>query len=73
MPIPWPAKDEEQEPFMHRCMADDVMAKDFPETDQRVAVCLTQWRRAHKRPAAKSIEDFREAVRQFAKAVGPTC
>lgn len=48
MPLPMPNKGEEQPEFMTRCMGHEVMHKEFPEQKQRVAVCMAQWRRAHK-------------------------
>lgn len=43
MPLCTPQKGEKQDEFMSRCMGDDTMKKEFPEHDQRVAVCMKQW------------------------------
>jgi len=43
MPIPKPIKDETQEKFISRCMRNDTMKKEFPEQDQRYAVCKKEW------------------------------
>lgn len=42
MPIPTPNAGENQKEFIERCMA--ATADEFPDTDQRVSVCLKQWR-----------------------------
>lgn len=42
MPIPKPHKDEDHQKFIARCMGDDIMKKDYPDNQQRVAVCLGQ-------------------------------
>jgi hypothetical protein len=39
MPIPKPNKDESKKEFVQRCMVDDVMVKEYDNTDQRLAVC----------------------------------
>lgn len=43
MPLPKPKKDESKEEFMDRCMGDSVMLKEYPDNDQRYAVCESQW------------------------------
>lgn len=43
MPIPKPRKNENEDDFIGRCMGDDVMKKEYPEQDQRRAVCQQQW------------------------------
>ena len=39
MPIPKPNKGERETRFIPRCMADPTMVKDYPNTNQRAAVC----------------------------------
>ena len=46
MPIPKPRKGQKEQEFMSRCMGDETMNKEFPDQKQRVAVCLSQIRRA---------------------------
>jgi len=43
MPMPKPGKDESQEDFKKRFMADEGMMKEYPEEKQRYAVCMEQW------------------------------
>lgn len=42
MPIPTKQKDETEKKFINRCMSDRVMIKEYPETKQRVSVCMAQ-------------------------------
>ena len=42
MPLPTPNEDETDTEFMHRCMGDEVMKRDYPDSQQRIAVCLSQ-------------------------------
>ena len=39
MPLPKLNPNEEKKEFVMRCMGDDTMNKEFPDTDQRLAVC----------------------------------
>jgi len=35
LPIPTPRPDEEKNKFISRCMGDDVMNKEYPDSKQR--------------------------------------
>ena len=43
--MPTPHDDEMQDEFVGRCMGHEGMMGDFPDQDQRLAVCFAQWRR----------------------------
>lgn len=43
MPLPTPTATESESTFMDRCMLNTTMMDDFPEHDQRIAVCQNQW------------------------------
>ena len=43
MPIPTPKPTETQKDFIKRCMGDSAMISEYPQTDQRFAVCQNQW------------------------------
>jgi hypothetical protein len=43
MPLPKPNPNEEKKEFVMRCMGDDTMNKEFPDTDQRLAVCSSTY------------------------------
>ena len=58
MPIPSPHKDEEKKKFLERCMSDEIMLKDFPDDDQRFAVCNTQWDEKKSIEPEKKEESF---------------
>jgi len=53
MPIPTPTKDEDHDDFMARCMGDDTMVDEYPDDDQRYAVCQQQWDDKDEEKAAK--------------------
>lgn len=42
MPIPKPNPDEDKQKFVVRCMGDEVMKKEYPDSKQRVAICIGQ-------------------------------
>ena len=42
--LPKPSGESEDE-FISRCMGDDQMVKEFPDQDQRAAVCYAQWKK----------------------------
>jgi hypothetical protein len=44
MPIPSKKSNENKEKFVSRCMSSEVMKKDYPDSKQRVAICLGQTR-----------------------------
>lgn len=52
MPLPTPREGEEQDDFLSRCMGNPTMREDFPDEEQRSAVCFRQWREAHGDQAA---------------------
>ena len=49
MPIPTPSKNEDRSKFMRRCVGDAKMRQEFPNADQRVAVCSSSWDTAKKK------------------------
>lgn len=44
MPLPTPETGESEDDFLGRCMSSDDMQAEFPEQDQRAAVCFRQFR-----------------------------
>ena len=48
MPIPKPKSDEKQDDFIERCMSNDTMKEEYPDNDQRLAVCFSQWKNKEK-------------------------
>jgi len=45
MPLPTPNKGEDRKGFMARCMGNPTMIKEYPNADQRLAVCAVQYRK----------------------------
>ncbi len=45
MPIPKPKPSESQTAFVNRCMGDAVMNMEFQQINQRMAVCLNEWKK----------------------------
>jgi hypothetical protein len=45
MPLPNPRKGQDQNAFMSKCMGDETIKKEFPNQKQRIAVCLSQFKR----------------------------
>ena len=43
MPIPEPTTDEQQSDFIGRCMADDKMLLEYPDSKQRYSICQMKW------------------------------
>lgn len=54
MPIPTPNKGEEKKKFIARCCGNSVMNKEYTDVKQRVAICYSQWKKAH--PESKASE-----------------
>lgn len=44
-PIPTPRKEEKEDEFIGRCMIDDIMQKEYPDSKQRTAVCYSSWKK----------------------------
>jgi hypothetical protein len=44
MPIPKRKQNEDKQKYIGRCMGNETMKKDYPDTEQRVAICLGQTR-----------------------------
>ena len=43
MPLPKPNTGESREAFIERCMSDETMKQEYPNAQQRIAVCAVQW------------------------------
>lgn len=54
MPLPTPNENETQDEFVSRCMGNETALEDFPDQEQRAAVCYSQWR-GEKSNALKAI------------------
>ena len=43
MPLPKPNGSESRDDFVSRCVGDDKVSTEFPDVDQRVAICISQY------------------------------
>jgi hypothetical protein len=57
MPIPSPKPNEDKQKFVGRCMSNETMKKDFPNTQQRVAICLGQTKKKSKSSILEDVCD----------------
>ena len=46
MPMPMPRRNEKEDEYISRCMGNDTMVTDFPNSNQRAGVCYSNWRKA---------------------------
>lgn len=71
-PLPTPNEGESQDDFMERCMGSDAI-QEFDDQDQRVAVCMSQWREKHGGEKPEGQVDweklFEEIIEQEEEAV----
>lgn len=42
MPLPKPIEEEIDDAFLARCMSDEIMTNEYPNEEQRYAVCVRQ-------------------------------
>jgi hypothetical protein len=61
LPIPTPGDDEAEGDFISRCMSNETMKEDFPDNDQRLAVCFSRWEHRDEKTFAE-FEAIAEAV-----------
>jgi len=69
MPIPKPGNDEKDEDFIGRCMGDDVMNKDYPDSKQRAAVCYGQLKKKGENMEQKRDEKGRLIIAENVKLI----
>lgn len=58
MPIPSKKENEDKQNFVARCMGDETMKKDYPDSKQRIAVCIGQ----SKKNKSSLIEDVHDEL-----------
>ena len=67
MPLPKPKSSESRKDFMQRCMSNSTSVSEFPNTDQRLAVCSTQYRDNYKEVNLESYNDYPASASNNAK------
>jgi len=73
MPLPQPRSRENEQEFVQRCMGDDEARKQFPDQDQRAAVCYRTWKDRDKKnapPAAWLRAGLARGAAQVDRAAG---
>lgn len=65
MPLAKPRENENRNEFITRCMQDDTMREEFPDANQRLAVCRDQWENLSK-------GELKKAAKRIAKEHGKT-
>jgi HK97 family phage prohead protease len=66
MPMPQPESDEAREEWMSRCMSNETMVEEYPDADQRAAVCHGIWGE-NKMPTDQDMQKF--FIRGTAKTI----
>lgn len=62
MPLPNRNKDESRENFISRCMSDNKVQKEYPDQQQRVAVCMSK---ASEGMSSIASADFQYNIEEF--------
>lgn len=57
MPIPKPNTGEKEDEFISRCMGNDIMIEEYPEEEQRAAVCYNEWRKKKAKLETMAMKD----------------
>lgn len=60
--LPTPSGGEDERAFVARCMADETMASEFPEQEQRAAVCYRQFREGKAAPDPAELKARADAL-----------
>lgn len=46
MPIPSPKPNQDKNDFMQKCMSNETMKKEYPDSKQRTAICISQTKKS---------------------------
>ncbi len=72
MPLPKPTDSEDKDDFISRCMADEIMNEDFPDSGQRRAVCESQWKSQDKASVDLPFSVSADAIGEtWSSGIGP--
>ena len=70
MPLVKPKDKEKREDFMSRCMRDEVSTSEYPNADQRLAVCSSQFKKNNKEEYSMSdIEKMGDAIKSLTDVI----
>lgn len=65
MPLPTPNTSETRDDFLSRCMVNSTMRAEYPNQDQRYAVCQSQW--TAPKTKAESYTDYPKGASEEAQ------
>lgn len=65
--MPKPKINESEQDFLNRCMGDSEAVADFPEVDQRFAVCTSFWRNKNQNLEVTQMSD---SIKEIQSAIG---
>lgn len=60
MPLPKPSTGESRDDFVGRCVSDDKVRTEFPDDDQRIAVCISQFEGGKMNEQQIDLEEYIE-------------
>jgi len=62
--LPKPRKRENESDFISRCMSNAEAKREFPEREQRLGVCFSQWRRRNKDNIDGALDELRGDIKK---------
>lgn len=65
MPLPKPGEKEDKKKFLDRCLSDETMNSEYPDSKQRYAICMTSWRKVHGGKPPEKKESIMTKVREI--------
>ena len=69
MPLVKPKDKEKREDFMSRCMRDEVSTSEYPNADQRLAVCSSQFKNKKEEYSMSDIEKMGDAIKNLTDVI----
>ena len=70
MPLVKPKDKEKREDFISRCMRDETSTNEYPNPDQRLAVCSSLYKKNNKEEYSMSdIEKMGEAIKNLTDVI----
>ncbi len=69
MPLVKPKDKEKREDFMSRCMRDETSTSEYPNADQRLAVCSSQFKNKKEEYSMSDIEKMGDAIKNLTDVI----
>lgn len=70
MPLPSPNKNESKDSFVQRCMSNNKMNEEYPDEDQRAAVCYSRWSSKGNKKEASVINNANKMLAELKGLLG---